>query len=331
MKTLWINVTPFDKDKAIAALESGAQAVVVPAGESETVRAYGRILTVAPDGDLRPGEQVEFMDIAGKADEDAAARVPTDKTVVLRMRDWTVIPIENLLARRAGPLLVQVKNAEQARLMVEILEKGVDGVLLDPPDVNEIKRTAEWLRGIGESLPLTEATVTAVKQLGMGDRCCLDTCTQMSLGQGILVGNTASGFFLVHSESMDNPYVAARPFRVNAGAVHAYTLTPGGKTAYLADLKAGDALMIVGADSKTQPAWLGRNKIEKRPMLLIEAEADGRHVGLVLQNAETIRLVAPDGRPVSVKDLAVGDRVLARIEAAARHFGMQVEETLVEQ
>ena len=56
----------------------------------------------------------------------------------------------------------------------------------------------------------------------MGDRACLDTCTQMSPGEGMLVGNTASGFFLIHSESIENPYVAARPFRVNAGAVDAY-------------------------------------------------------------------------------------------------------------
>ena len=54
----------------------------------------------------------------------------------------------------------------------------------------------------------------------------------MGLCEGILVGNTASGFFLVHSESIDNPYVASRPFRGNAGAVHAYTLAPGGN-AYL--------------------------------------------------------------------------------------------------
>ena len=330
MKKLWINVVPYDKDAAIAALESGADAVVVPTGCSETVRQFGKIDTVADDGDIRSGEHAVFMDIASKQDEDAAAAVSADKTLVLRMRDWTVIPIENLLARRTGPLMVQVDNVEQARLMVEILEKGVDGVLLDSRDINVIKKTAELLRGIGEKIALTEARVTAVKQLGMGDRCCLDTCTQMTVGQGMLVGNTATGFFLVHSESMDNPYVAARPFRVNAGAVHAYTLAPGGKTAYLADLKAGDAVMIVGADGRSQTAYLGRNKIEKRPMMLIEAEADGRPVGLVLQNAETIRLVDPEGRPVSVKDIKVGDRVLARIEATARHFGMQVEESLVE-
>jgi len=164
----------------------------------------------------------------------------------------------------------------------------------------------------------------------MGDRSCLDTCTQMDLGEGMLVGNTASGFFLVHSESVENPYVAARPFRVNAGAVHAYTLTPGGKTKYLDDLKAGDEVLIVNSQGKSQTAYLGRNKIEKRPMMLIEAQAEGMPISLVMQNAETIRLVTPDGKAVSITSLKPGDKVLGHIEKAGRHFGMQVDETLIE-
>lgn len=330
MKRFWVSVVPYEKEIAIAALESGAEAVVLPEGQSDTVRQFGRIQTVEPQGDLQPGHDVEFIDITNKADEDRAAAVPADRTVVLRMLDWTIIPIENLLARRGGNLMVQVADSEQARLMVEILEKGVDGVVLDTRDVNEIKKTAQVVHGVGEKLELLVATVTATRQLGMGDRACLDTCTQMALREGMLVGNTASGFFLVHSESIDNPYVASRPFRVNAGAVHAYTLTPGGKTKYLADLKAGDEVMLVDSEGRTQTAYLGRNKIERRPMMLIEAEADGHPISLVLQNAETIRLMDPQGQALSVTNLKPGDKVLARREESGRHFGMKVEETLIE-
>jgi 3-dehydroquinate synthase II len=330
MKRLWVNVVPYDKQIAIAALESGAEAVVVPEGQSATVRQFGRIKTVEKHGDLKPGVEVEFIDIAGKADEDRAAAVPTDKIVVAKMLDWTIIPIENLLARRGKNLMVQVENSEQARLMVEILEEGVDGVVLSTTDINEIKKTAEIIHGVSERISLIAATITATKQLGMGDRSCLDTCTQMTLGEGMLVGNTASGFFLVHSESIDNPYVASRPFRVNAGAVHAYILTPGGKTKYLADLKAGDEVMLVDTEGRTQTAYLGRNKIERRPMTLIEAEAEGQPVTLVLQNAETIRLVDPQGKATSITNLKPGDKVLVHIEKSGRHFGMKVEESLIE-
>ncbi|MBN2136782.1 MAG: 3-dehydroquinate synthase II [Sedimentisphaerales bacterium] len=330
MKKLWVNVVPYDKEIAIAALESGAEAVVLPEGSSSKVREFGKIKTVEPSGDLRPGRDVEFVDISGKGDEDTAAAVAGEKILVIKMLDWTIIPIENLLARRGENIMVQVENSEQARLMIEILEKGVDGVVLNTTDVSEIKRCAEIISGVSEKVGLVTATVTVSKQLGMGDRACLDTCTQMGLGEGMLVGNTASGFFLVHSESIDNPYVASRPFRVNAGAVHAYTLTPGGKTKYLADLKAGDEVMVVDFHGKSQTAYLGRNKIEKRPMMLIEAEADGQAISLVLQNAETIRLVSPNGKAISATSLKPGDKVLGRIEKAGRHFGMQVDETLIE-
>jgi 3-dehydroquinate synthase II len=330
MKKLWVNAVPYKKEVVTTALESGAEAVVVPEGKSEMVRQFGKIKTVAADGDIRPGVDVEFIDIAGKGDEDKAAAVGANKIVVLRMLDWTIIPIENLLARRGANLMVQVETSEQARLMVEILEKGVDGVLLNTTDVNEIKKTAEIIAGISEKVSLVTATITATRQLGMGDRSCLDTCTQMGLGEGMLVGNTASGYFLVHSESIENPYVAARPFRVNAGAVHAYTLAPGGKTKYLADLKAGDDVLLVDYKGKSQAAYLGRNKIEKRPMMLVEAEAEGAPISLVMQNAETIRLVDPQGKAISITNLKRGDKVLAHIEKAGRHFGIKVDETLIE-
>lgn len=330
MKKLWVNVVPYEKTLAIAALESGAEAVVLADGKSETVRQFGKIKTVEKNGDIKPGVDVEFIDITGKADEDKAAAVSISKIVVLRMLDWTVIPIENLLAQRGKNIMVQVENSEQARLMAEILEKGVDGVVLKTKDVNEIKKTAEVIQAVTEKIPLLAATITKIKQLGMGDRSCLDTCTQMVPGEGILVGNTAAGFFLVHSESIENPYVASRPFRVNAGAVHAYTLTAGGKTKYLADLAAGDEVLIVDSKGGSKVAYLGRNKIEKRPMILVEAQAEGQPISLVLQNAETIRLVSPQGQAVSIASLKAGDKVLGHIETAGRHFGMQVEETLVE-
>jgi len=330
MKKLWVSAVPYNKEVVISALESGAEAVVLPDGKSETVREFGKIKTVEKTGDIKPNVDVEFIDIAGKTDEDKAAAVPENKIVVLRMLDWTIIPIENLLAKRGKNIMVQVENSEQAKLMVEILEKGVDGVVLNTTDINEIKKTAEIIHGITEKISLVTATITSTKQLGMGDRACLDTCTQMTLGEGMVVGNTAAGFFLVHSESIDNPYVASRPFRVNAGAVHAYTLAPGGKTKYLADLKAGDEVLLVDTRGKSQIAYLGRNKIEKRPMMLIEAEAEGVPISLVMQNAETIRLVNPDGKAVSVTTLKAGDKVLGHIEKAGRHFGMQVDETLIE-
>ena len=329
MKRIWVRVEPWDKQLAIAALESGADAVVLAAGDTPRMKELGALPTVAPDGDIRPGADVVFMDIRSKADEQAAATTHLDKTVVLRTSDWTIIPLENLISRRAN-LMVEVADAEQARLMIGIMEKGVDGVVLDTRDPEQVRNTVALVHSVLPKLDLVAAAVTAVRPLGMGDRACVDTVTNMEPGEGMLVGNSGSAFLLVHSETVENPYVATRPFRVNAGAVHAYVLLPDDKTKYLGELKSGDELLIVRHDGRTQVSYVGRNKVERRPMLLVEAEAEGQPVSLVLQNAETIRLTAPDGQPVSVAALKPGDQVLAYLQRGGRHFGIAVEETISE-
>jgi 3-dehydroquinate synthase II len=65
-------------------------------------------------------------------------------------------------------------------------------------------------------------------------------------------------------------------------------------------------------------------------MMLVEASYKGKPISLVLQNAETIRLTRPGGEPVSITHLKPGDRVLAFLEEAGRHFGVKIEETIVE-
>jgi 3-dehydroquinate synthase II len=147
----------------------------------------------------------------------------------------------------------------------------------------------------------------------------------------MLCGNSSSFAFLVNAETESNPYVAARPFRINAGAVHAYAQLPEDRTAYLEELAAGSEVLVVGHDGSTRVATVGRVKVEVRPMLLIEAEAaDGSRGAIFLQNAETIRLVKPGGEPVSVVGVNEGDEVLVKTDAAGRHFGMRIREDIKE-
>jgi 3-dehydroquinate synthase II len=89
-------------------------------------------------------------------------------------------------------------------------------------------------------------------------------------------------------------------------------------------------VLIVGADGSTTLATVGRCKVEIRPMLLIEAETGDKKGTLFLQNAETIRMVRADGRPVSVVDLKIGDQVLCRTDQTGRHFGMRITEEITE-
>jgi len=329
-RKFWVNARPFNKKIVTTALESGADAVIVPKSQSAKVRELGLIKTVAADGDLKLGEDVIEISIASEKDEKKALTVPFTTLLIIKASDWKIIPLENLIAKRGKGLIAWVRSAQEAKIALEIMERGVDGVVLDTADLSEIKKTAAVLREQGEKLSLIQATIKSVRPLGMGDRVCVDTITNMKPGQGMLVGNSSSGLFLVHAENVETPYCATRPFRVNAGAVHAYAKAPEGKTSYLADLAVGDPILIVGPSGKTEVSFVGRAKVEKRPMMLVEAAYKGKPISLVMQNAETIRLTRPNGEPVSITQLKPGDKVLAFLEEAGRHFGVKIAETIVE-
>ncbi|WP_406660600.1 3-dehydroquinate synthase II [Methanolobus sp. ZRKC3] len=248
--------------------------------------------------------------------------------------DWQIIPLENLitgLQKKDVKLISGVKDSEEARLAFETMEHGTDGVLLDTDDLSQIKKTVAVVESAGtQSLQLQAAVVTKVEAVGMGDRVCVDTCNLMTKGEGMLVGSQSNGMFLVHSESEESPYVAARPFRVNAGAVHAYVRV-GENTRYLSELKSGDEVTIVNASGVQRAGVVGRVKIERRPLILVEADLNGKIIKNVLQNAETIKLVTKDKQPISVAELKPGDEILVYSEDVGRHFGMMIEETIIEQ
>jgi 3-dehydroquinate synthase II len=328
-KTIWVKIDPWDKDLVTTALEGGADGVVIPEGYSDSARALGRIQTISKDGDLQIGTDVMYYTVTSGEDEEEIARLARDKQVILDCTDWTIIPIENLIARGAK-VIAQVKSIDEARTAFGILEKGVDHILYVPRDPGDLKKALAVLISETQTIGLEIAEITELKPVGMGDRVCVDTCTEMIPGEGMLVGNSSSALFLVHAESVSNPYVAPRPFRVNAGPVHAYTRVPGGKTRYLSELAAGDEVMIVDYQGKTSVGVVGRLKIEKRPLMLVKAKIGDKEITTILQNAETIRLTDPEGKPVSVAVIKPGDKVLVATEDSGRHFGMKIDETITE-
>ncbi|TAJ45351.1 3-dehydroquinate synthase II [Methanofollis fontis] len=322
-KRFWVDVRPWSTEIATAAIEAGADALV--ADRAADARALGRIATVAPDGDLVPERDVVFAEVT----PDSPLPDAGDALLVVSTTDWTVIPLENLVAAFPDRVIAVVSDADEARLALGILERGVAGVLLRTADPLQIGEVAAVLRDVGGRYALAPFTVTRIVPVGMGDRACIDTCSLLAEGEGMLVGNTSSGFLLVLAETAENPYVAPRPFRVNAGAVHAYLLGPDGRTSYLSEVRAGNSVLVIGADGTGETAAVGRVKIERRPLLLVEAESGGAKAGLVLQNAETVRLMGESG-PLSVAALSVGDRVLGVSMEKGRHFGMAVGETITE-
>ncbi|MBU1172488.1 MAG: 3-dehydroquinate synthase II [Proteobacteria bacterium] len=329
MRKIWVKVDPWDKDLVTTALESGADGIMVPKGYSVKVKELGKIKTICPDGDIVPGKDIEEIKITHGDQEEDILKLSKKKMVILECTDWTIIPLENLIAKGAD-VITMVRNYDEALLAFGILEKGVNQILFHTTDPIELKNALAKLREGEEKTPMAVAQIVDVLPVGMGDRVCVDTCTSMEKGQGMLVGNSSSTLFLVHAETVSNPYVAPRPFRINAGAVHAYTRVPGGKTRYLSELSSGDPILIHDSKGSASIGIVGRLKIEKRPMMLIRALVNDKEVTTIVQNAETIRLTSPEGEPLSVVSLKKGDKVLVATEECGRHFGHKIEETITE-
>ncbi|MEY7851480.1 3-dehydroquinate synthase II [Natrarchaeobius sp. A-rgal3] len=287
--------------------------------------------TLRRDDDLERGAYVRILGKEYEAFAETAAQ-EADHTIVIG-DDWTIIPLENLIARigEETDLIAGVTSAEEAKTAFETLELGSDGVLLDSDDPDEIRETVE-VRDAAEreTLDLDYAEVIDVEEIGSADRVCIDTGSLLEHDEGMLIGSMSRGLVFVHAETAESPYVASRPFRVNAGAVHAYVRTPDGGTKYLSELKSGDEVQVVDTNGNTREAIVGRVKIEKRPMFRVALETDdGDRIETLLQNAETIKVAAGDGRK-AVTELESGDELLLYYEDTARHFGEPVEESIIE-
>ena len=277
-----------------------------------------------------------YIKITDKLHEQLAVKLgPIVDYIILVGTDWTVIPLENIIAdlqKVDVEIIAAVADKDGAKLALETLEHGTDGVVFEANDFALIKEIAQEVDNASRTkYELKTATLTNVKPLGSGDRVCVDTTDMMKPGEGMLIGSYSKSMFLVHSESLESEYVASRPFRVNAGPVQAYVMVPGNKTRYLSELVAGDEVLIVNTEGETRTAYVGRSKIERRPLILIEAEYKGNTIRTLLQNAETIRIVDAENNPLSVADAKPGDKVKVYIEKSARHFGIAIDETIIEQ
>jgi len=251
--------------------------------------------------------------------------------VVIEVKDWKIIPLENIIAKlhKIHTEIFAVANTpDEVRKMFSILEIGVDGVIFSTNSINEVKETLVYLGT--KNFDLKPAKILEIKEVGNGERVCVDTASILGKGEGMLIGSRSNFLFLVHNESVGSSFTSPRPFRVNAGAVHCYTLSPDGTTNYLSELETGSEVLVINSHGKARRATVGRSKIESRPMLMIKAQIGNEVGGIIAQNAETIRFVRPNGHLISVTHLKKGDIVLAYSKpATGRHFGMEVDDEYI--
>jgi 3-dehydroquinate synthase II len=252
--------------------------------------------------------------------------------VIIDAPNWKIIPLENIIARlhkSKTKVFATAKNSQEVATLFTVLELGVDGVILSTDSEEEVEKARRELAS--SRFFITRARITEVKDVGIGERVCVDTVSMMRTGEGMLVGSRSNVMLLVHNESVGSSFTSPRPFRVNAGAVYCYTMVPGGGTRYLSEIESGSEVWIVNKEGFARSAVVGRSKIETRPLRLIRAEINGEEGTVILQNAETIRLISKDSKLLSVTELKVGDEVLGYTkQAGGRHFGMEVDEFIVE-
>jgi len=251
--------------------------------------------------------------------------------VIVEVKDWKIIPLENIIAKLHKihtKIFAIAKTPEEVRKMFSILEVGVDGVIFSTSSITEVREVMVYLGT--RSFEMKPAKIIEIKEVGDGERVCVDTASILHKGEGMLIGSRSNFLFLVHNESVGSSFTSPRPFRVNAGAVHCYTLSPDGTTNYLSEIETGSEVLILNSKGKARRATVGRSKIERRPMLMIKASVGGEIGGIIAQDAETIRFVRPNGQLISVTHLKKGDTVMVHAKAATgRHFGMEVSDEYI--
>jgi 3-dehydroquinate synthase II len=349
VKEFWLEPKVSLSDDEIRDLveRTGADTVLL---QPATRKQYVRVASRTPGANIYITSNLDDPIIAKNADFPVAVELTIrDRKDQLRVNEalrlnpnylivtcpnWKTIPLENIIAETHGKtkLIARVTEPDEARTALSNLELGVDGILVrsDKPGDFEIAREifATHQNAKPEKVSLVPAKITGLKTLGSGSRVCVDTVELILPGEGLLTGCSSQGLFLVEAEVHTNPHVNPRPFRVNAGPVSLYNFSRDGKTRYLSELSAGETVVLVNRSGETRSVDVARVKIERRPMLLIEAGIADRAVKTIVQNAETVRLVTPDGSK-SVSELKPGDEVLVRLDEGGRHFGTKVQDEMI--
>ena len=282
-----------------------------------------------------------------QSQEYARSLVGSVEWLVLEFSDWSMIPIENLLAACEGTptkVAAVLSAPEQAQGAGFALHRGVEALVISPViemieaslvvKSQRLERVAQDHTEVlsqSEHIGLGKLTISSVEPGGTAERYCIDMTRLLEHGEGLLVGSSASSFLFVHGETLESEFVPTRPFRVNAGPPHAYIRMSSGETKYLSELQSGDEIHVVDTEGRQRSATVGRLKIELRPMILVKwIDENDKEGNMFLQQAETVRVVGPDKKPQSITALKPGDIVMGWSDMGARHIGAPISSAVTE-
>mgnify|MGYP001163928445 CR=1 FL=1 len=291
------------------------------------------------------GSIIQITD--NSSQNDARKMVGLVKWIILEFENWSMIPIENLIAASQGTptkIAAKIRNVSEAQGAGFALESGVDAIIVENDKsiieaalITKFQRTEnktdfeQTQIEENDCLEIAPHRIISIEDGGVGDRYCIDLTTLLSQGEGLLIGSSASSLAIVHGETLESEYVPPRPFRVNAGPPHSYVLMADRKTKYLSELKSNDSVLVCDTLGNTRIAQIGRLKIEKRPFLhIFWHNIFDKPSSMFLQQAETVRLVDYDGNLISITSLKTGDKILGWNDIGSRHIGEKVNSKVSE-
>jgi len=280
--------------------------------------------------------EVDIDDYRGQ--DEALSLIGSVPWILVRCSDWKMIPLENLIAAASGSgtkIAVEIGGDVEINGATFALDHGADAILVQGDDLEYAIKAAGFRNKSKSSnqfskLEITSARINSLDSSGMGERVCIDLTQRIEKGEGMAIGSTANSLCLVHGETIPSDFVPSRPFRVNAGAIHSYILMADGNTRYLSELNSGDTVAVISEDGSMRPAIIGRLKIERRPMQIIRFEHESSIGQIVVQYAETVRLISKNGKAISVTEIGEGTEISILNGDGIRHMGIHIEGGMVE-
>ncbi|MGC8581101.1 MAG: 3-dehydroquinate synthase II [Thermoplasmata archaeon] len=324
MKTIILHVENIDKITLESLIREGYTQFITP----QTIEENGAILYLKKkDGLYLKGILVgKFKEVKDHKDVERLLNEDPGLFYVVKFYNIKALAAEDILANiKNGKIIPYAENVDEIELYFNVLEKGFENVVIDYEKIKNIPQ-----KRFVSNTPIEYATVKDIIWIGKGERVCIDFVSSLYQGEGCLIGSFSRQMYLVGPEITSTNFSPARPFRVNAGAVHSYCLLPNGKTKYLSDLKAGDSVAVCDTKGNIRSETVGRIKREFRPLILIKTEGKESEGSIVLQNAESVYLYNKRKERLHINELKIGDEILTAYFHPARHTGIAIDEAILE-
>ncbi|XP_059454917.1 uncharacterized protein LOC132185121 [Corylus avellana] len=199
LKTVWMWTK--SKEVMTAAVERGWNTFVFSSQDRQLANEWSSIALISPlyieEGGIFDGENRRVATVFEVSNpQDLQQLQPANgqaENVVINLLDWQVIPAENIVAAFQGSqktVFAISKNHSEAQVFLEALEQGLGGVILKVENTEAVFQLKDYFdrrNELSNLMSLTKATVTRVQVVGMGDRVCVDLCSLMRPGEGLLV------------------------------------------------------------------------------------------------------------------------------------------------